>query len=198
MSADLSEPSLDQYPGYFPAAKPPFWTRPKVGVVASIVGVLLGVGIGGTEADTTNSYSQADIKSAVDSATADLEDELQDQEDQEAALDRVTEQLTEARRDLSEVERQAAADLRRAAADQRKAVKAAVAKERQRLTAAAPPPAPAPAPAPQPANTGGGTDPQFSYCYEANDAGYGNYQQGVDPEYDWYDDNDGDGVVCEF
>lgn len=41
------------------------------------------------------------------------------------------------------------------------------------------------------------TDPRFSYCYEANDAGYGNYVQGVDPEYDWYDDADNDGVVCE-
>ena len=58
--------------------------------------------------------------------------------------------------------------------------------------------APAPAPQPQPlAGSGGGTDPQFSYCYEANDAGYGPYYQGQDPEYDWYDDADGDGVVCE-
>jgi hypothetical protein len=58
----------------------------------------------------------------------------------------------------------------------------------------------APAPAPQPqtlAASGGGTDPQFSYCYEANDAGYGPYVQGQDPEYAWYDDADGDGVVCE-
>ena len=44
---------------------------------------------------------------------------------------------------------------------------------------------------------GGGSDPMFSYCYEANDAGYGPYYQGSDPEYDWYDDADADGIVCE-
>lgn len=42
------------------------------------------------------------------------------------------------------------------------------------------------------------TDPRFSFCYEANDAGYGNYVSGRDPEYDWYDDADSDGRVCEF
>jgi hypothetical protein len=49
------------------------------------------------------------------------------------------------------------------------------------------------------AGTGGGgsTDPRFDYCYEAIDAGYGPYYSGVDPEYDWYDDADSDGVVCE-
>jgi hypothetical protein len=74
--------------------------------------------------------------------------------------------------------------------DQRAAVKAAVRKAR----AQAAPPVEVPVvetPAVQ-------TDPQFSYCYEANDAGYGNYVSGVDPEYDWYDDADGDGRVCEF
>lgn len=45
--------------------------------------------------------------------------------------------------------------------------------------------------------SGGGLDPRFSYCYEANDAGYGPYYRGMDPEYDWYDDRDNDGVVCE-
>lgn len=44
---------------------------------------------------------------------------------------------------------------------------------------------------------GDGTDPRFSYCYEAIDAGYGPYARGVDPEYVWYRDADGDGVVCE-
>ncbi|WP_185736328.1 thermonuclease family protein [Nocardioides sp. LS1] len=42
------------------------------------------------------------------------------------------------------------------------------------------------------------TDPRFDYCYEANAAGFGNYVMGRDPEYAWYDDNDRDGVVCEF
>jgi len=40
-------------------------------------------------------------------------------------------------------------------------------------------------------------DPRFDTCQEANDAGYVDYRRGVDPEYEWYDDADGDGVVCE-
>jgi hypothetical protein len=44
---------------------------------------------------------------------------------------------------------------------------------------------------------GGSLDPRFEYCYQATDAGYGPYYEGRDPEYDWYDDADGDGVVCE-
>jgi uncharacterized protein DUF1524/excalibur calcium-binding domain-containing protein len=43
----------------------------------------------------------------------------------------------------------------------------------------------------------GGTDPQFDYCYQAKDAGYGPYYKGQDEEYAWYEDADGDGVVCE-
>ncbi len=44
---------------------------------------------------------------------------------------------------------------------------------------------------------GGGLDPRFDFCYTAIDAGYGPYYRGSDPEYDWYTDADGDGVVCE-
>lgn len=51
-------------------------------------------------------------------------------------------------------------------------------------------------------NSNGGSDnsdldPQFSACYKAIAAGYGPYRRGVDPEYAWYRDSDGDGVVCE-
>jgi hypothetical protein len=42
-----------------------------------------------------------------------------------------------------------------------------------------------------------GTDPRFSTCAKANAAGYGPYYKGSDPEYHWYRDRDGDGVVCE-
>ncbi|MEP9363417.1 DUF1524 domain-containing protein [Nocardioides sp. CN2-186] len=44
---------------------------------------------------------------------------------------------------------------------------------------------------------GGGTDPRFSYCYQAIAAGYGPYYRGRDPEYAWYEDADHDGIVCE-
>ena len=46
--------------------------------------------------------------------------------------------------------------------------------------------------APQPT-----TDPQFGTCTEAKAHGYGPYYQGTDPEYDWYQDRDHDGIVCE-
>ena len=49
------------------------------------------------------------------------------------------------------------------------------------------------APAPAPA----GTDPRFPNCKQAIAAGYGNYIQGVNPEYDWYRDGDNDGINCE-
>ncbi|SNY75762.1 excalibur calcium-binding domain-containing protein, partial [Paractinoplanes atraurantiacus] len=43
----------------------------------------------------------------------------------------------------------------------------------------------------------GGTDPRYATCTKAKAAGYGPYYQGQDPEYDWYQDRDHDGVVCE-
>jgi S1-C subfamily serine protease len=41
------------------------------------------------------------------------------------------------------------------------------------------------------------TDPRFGTCKEAIANGYGPYYYGVDTEYDWYIDRDGDGIVCE-
>ncbi len=42
------------------------------------------------------------------------------------------------------------------------------------------------------------TDPKFSSCAEAKRNGYrASYLRGIDPEYAWYQDRDGDGVVCE-
>ncbi|MEN3538678.1 excalibur calcium-binding domain-containing protein [Microbispora sp. ZYX-F-249] len=55
---------------------------------------------------------------------------------------------------------------------------------------------PSPSPSPSP-NAGGATDPRYGTCEEANAAGLGPYYRGTDPEYDWYIDRDGDGVVCE-
>lgn len=45
--------------------------------------------------------------------------------------------------------------------------------------------------------SGDAVDPRFPTCTAAIAAGYGPYYQGVDPEYDWYIDRDGDGIVCE-
>ncbi len=41
------------------------------------------------------------------------------------------------------------------------------------------------------------TDPRYPTCAAANRAGLGPYRRGVDPEYEWYRDGDGDGIVCE-
>jgi endonuclease YncB( thermonuclease family) len=52
-------------------------------------------------------------------------------------------------------------------------------------------------PPPPPPSGGGGTDPRFPTCTAAKAAGYGPYYNGVDVEYPWYIDGDGDGIVCE-
>ncbi len=42
-----------------------------------------------------------------------------------------------------------------------------------------------------------GAHRRFSSCKQAIAAGFGPYRRGVDPEYEWYRDADGDGIVCE-
>lgn len=59
-------------------------------------------------------------------------------------------------------------------------------------TTSAPKPSPTRKPPPAPK-----TDPRFDTCKAANASGYGPYVEGEDPEYDWYQDRDGDGIVCE-
>ncbi|WP_200809856.1 DUF1524 domain-containing protein [Demequina sp. NBRC 110054] len=39
-------------------------------------------------------------------------------------------------------------------------------------------------------------DERYPYCKDLP-SGYGPYYEGKDPEYEWYTDRDGDGVVCE-
>lgn len=57
----------------------------------------------------------------------------------------------------------------------------------------------APAVTAPPATTGpGGIHPRFASCAEAKRSGFsGPYTKGKNPEYEWYQDRDGDGVVCE-
>jgi len=56
---------------------------------------------------------------------------------------------------------------------------------------------PKPQPAPEPtAEPESGADPHYGTCAEAKANGYGPYRSG-DTEYDWYKDQDGDGITCE-
>lgn len=59
---------------------------------------------------------------------------------------------------------------------------------------------PAPKPEPEETADAGETtediDPDYGACYKVP-AGKGPYIKGEDPEYDYYQDRDGDGVVCE-
>ncbi len=59
---------------------------------------------------------------------------------------------------------------------------------------AAPPP-PSPPPATHPAATA--NDPNYGTCKQAKANHKGPYVRGRDPEYDYYQDRDGDGIVCE-
>lgn len=54
-----------------------------------------------------------------------------------------------------------------------------------------------PVPLKEDTNSGAALDPRFRYCTHAIASGYGPYYNGVDPEYAWYNDRDGDGAVCE-
>lgn len=51
-------------------------------------------------------------------------------------------------------------------------------------------------PAPKPETSNSKTDPDMGTCGKAKSAGYGPYTKS-DPEYSFYQDRDGDGVVCE-
>jgi hypothetical protein len=59
-----------------------------------------------------------------------------------------------------------------------------------------PPPPPATSAPPSPSPTADTLDPRFPNCDEANEHGYGPYFRDEDPEYWWYQDRNGDGVVC--
>ncbi|MFW7415756.1 GmrSD restriction endonuclease domain-containing protein [Demequina sp. SO4-18] len=57
---------------------------------------------------------------------------------------------------------------------------------------------PTPRASPSRATTGeDALDPDLGTCKAAKAEGYGPYVRGVDPEYDYYRDGDGDGEVCE-
>ena len=159
---------------------------------------MIGLGAGPGIADSTPSADQkpasahtstADIQAKVDDAVAAAEDRMG--EKLATVRDSAYQRLVEVRQKSVAAQRRAVARaVAQAHAQDHAKLVQAVATAKTAAPAAAPPAAPAAPAAPS-------TDPQFSYCYEANDAGYGPYFRGQDPEYNWYEDADGDGEVCE-
>lgn len=155
--------------------------------------------------ETEQAAGQSDLtqsKAALDE-TNDLLDETKTALDESkaalletaAALDESRSRVSGTKQKLKKANREIRQVRANAKVSQRRAVAAAVAQTKSQMQQAQ---ANEPRSLTGGAGGGGSTDPQFDWCYEANDAGYGNYQQGVDPEYDWYDDADSDGWVCEF
>lgn len=209
MSHSVLPDQLDQYPGYFPAKLPP-WRRRWVQVVtASFIAFIVGIAVGAapsasTEQQMSLSQAHALARDAATKARQNVEADLAKAQDnthqaveKAVAKERaaVREQLLQARAQVRQVRAQARARIKDVKAHARQARAAAVA------AAVANSAANAPSTRSRQSLSGGssssGLDPRFNYCYEANDAGYGPYYKGQDPEYNWYDDADGDGIVCE-
>lgn len=202
-------PALEQYPGYFPAAKAPFWSRRKTGIAAAFLGIIVGAGFGSSGATPTSEATpaptdieseptnvEAKIEAAVEDALAEqrgVHDNLaarqraRSKERMAARLAKADSRATRAQRVAvaAAVDKAVKKAVQKTRGDERARADRMVAEARALVSAAAPPPAPV-----------SSTDPRFNYCYEAQDAGYGSYRRG-EPEYDWYDDADNDGVVCE-
>lgn len=68
---------------------------------------------------------------------------------------------------------------------------------RARVVLAPAPRPPAPRPVVAPPRPPSGNDPDLGTCGAVIAAGLGPYRRGIDPEYAWYQDRDGDGIVCE-
>lgn len=178
-----------------PGKKRSTWWRSKaaIGVGAGTFGLLVGAALGASGAGDDEALNTR--ISALSSQKSDLKDQVaglkEDAEEAEAARQAAIDQQVAAAVDEANKE---------ATAAQEAAVAAAVAAERAKAderVAAAEEEAQANQPKTLVGNGGGATDPRFDTCGEANDKGYGPYTEGEDPEYDWYQDRDGDGEVCE-
>lgn len=122
--------------------------------------------------------TQDDARSVVDEAVAQEKARVEAEAAAKAAAEKAAAEAAEA-------ERLAAEEAERKAAEERAAAEAAEAARQQEEAASAP------------SAAVGGTDPDYGTCKAAIAAGAGPYVAGVHPEYGWYQDRDGDGVVCE-
>jgi hypothetical protein len=173
-------PGIENYPGFISEAKVKrsrWLSRPAIGIAAGLIGLGVGVATGG------------DTQAAKDEAQKDAEAKI-------ALIQGQTDELVdEARQDALEEQQQAVDDAVAAAVAEEKArqsalIKKAVAEAVKDTKAEL-------AASTKPKTLVSSTDPRFDTCGAANAAGYGNYRSGEDPEYEWYDDRDNDGVVCE-
>lgn len=177
-------PGIEGYPGFVTEARArrSRWLgKTAVGVAAGLIG--LGVGLaGGGDADAAKDKAEKDAEAKI-ARIQGQSDELVDDAKQQAVADeqaKIDEAVSDAVADA------VAKEKARRAALIKKAVAKAVRETKADLkTDTAPKP------------LASSTDPRFDTCGAANAAGYGNYRRGADPEYDWYDDRDHDGVVCE-
>lgn len=190
----MNGPTLDQYPGFFPAAKKPFWTRGKTGTAAGVAGLVLGLGFGAS----TESPVTEDTPAVQALVSEQVAEETEEFDDETAALREELEQAQDAAAAAAKAADARVAEAKKAAAKAKKAA------EQARSEAAAAAAAPPVSTFADTGSSGGGgaaadsgSDPIFGTCGEANANGYGDYQQGRDPEYGYYDDRDNDGWVCE-
>lgn len=164
-------------------------SRPAVGAVAGIVGLVLGLGLSAGDTDAAKDDAQAAAKTKI----AQFRDQTQQQVEEQVA-----QQVADAKSTMADGQKAAVdAAVAKAVAEEKSrqttVVEQAVA-EAVRKTKAEAEPAKA---VPKAVVEKDPNDPRFGTCGDANAAGYGDYRQGVDAEYDWYQDRDGDGVVCE-
>jgi hypothetical protein len=165
-------------------------SRPAIGTAAGLVGLIMGLSVSDTGGDT---HALNQRISALSAQRGDLQDQVKKLKNDSSSQQTTDEAVAAA----------VAAVKADAAAAQKTAVAKAIARERQRtdrLVAEARAAAAAADPrsaTPGDGGSDGGVDPRFATCGEANDNGYGPYASGTDPEYDWYQDRDHDGVVCE-
>ena len=178
-------------------------TRTAVGLGAGLVGLIVGVSIGGS-GDTTKPVNtdalktkiatlkdaNSSLKQDVDDAKASAVDPNDiDQQISSAVTDaRVKAAFTQRKKDALALKKAVAKE--KAKADAR--VRALLAKKSSSSSSSS-----SSTSSSGGSSSDGGLDPRFRTCGDANDAGYGPYRQGADPEYDWYIDRDGDGVDCE-
>jgi Excalibur calcium-binding domain len=169
------------------------WT---VATAAGILALFAGIAIGSSQSTAQTEElaaiqdrlhaAQAEVKrlrAAAATADAQLAQRESEVKAREAAVAE-KEQAVKAREDaVAQKEQELAAREQAVAASEQQLANKATPKQ--------------PSPTVQTTTNASSADPRFGTCAQAKAAGFGPYRSGVDPEYDWYRDQDSDGIVCE-